>query len=471
MPIELPNLDDRTYDDLVQEALSSIPAYAPDWTNYNPSDPGIALIELFAYLTEMQIYRLNRVTDANQYAFLKLLNGADWQPSPQKTLNEEIGETVRKLWKPERAVTCEDYERLSTENFNDWLVETGQLQAVGRIQRAYCVAERNLAANIEEERRKNAPGHISVVILPPFKSDFKFEDLDDLTKLEIQPSEEQRQVLWKYLDDRRLLTTRHHVVGPTYVPISAEILVARQPDAVDKDLYKEILNKIARFFSPLPDPKTSNKQEWTFGRDIYVSELYKLLEQIEGIDYLPDILLTSQCPPQSDRCVAAQPIWNDEGDQIGLQLYNHHLPAPRLNRQNIVIAANENFRAASLKIAVTPTANTNIADLKQRIQAAVREFFKTLRRQPDPNNPNPTRIQVVTSGNNKIIRQTRLEVISRNPIQYRDLGFQDLNLNQIAGIQTVTSIDLGKTEIVIEPQQVIDLSQQVRVEGGENDEN
>src|SRR4028119_1687981 len=113
MPIELPNLDDRTYEDLVQEALSLIPNYAPDWTNYNPSDPGITLIELFAYLSEMLIYRLNRVTDANQYTFLKLLNGEDWKPSPQKTLNEEIRETVLELRKSERAVTCEDFENLA----------------------------------------------------------------------------------------------------------------------------------------------------------------------------------------------------------------------------------------------------------------------------------------------------------------------------------------------------------------------
>ena len=60
MPLPLPNLDDRSYTDLVEEARRLIPTYAPEWTNHNPSDPGIMLIELFAYLTEMLIYRLNR---------------------------------------------------------------------------------------------------------------------------------------------------------------------------------------------------------------------------------------------------------------------------------------------------------------------------------------------------------------------------------------------------------------------------
>jgi hypothetical protein len=50
MPLDLPNLDDRTYEDLVAEALRLIPNYAPEWTNYNPSDPGITLIEISAIL-------------------------------------------------------------------------------------------------------------------------------------------------------------------------------------------------------------------------------------------------------------------------------------------------------------------------------------------------------------------------------------------------------------------------------------
>ena len=65
MPLQLPNLDDRRYNDLVTEALARLPTYSQEWTNYNPSDPGITLIELFAYLTDMLLYRLNRVTDNN----------------------------------------------------------------------------------------------------------------------------------------------------------------------------------------------------------------------------------------------------------------------------------------------------------------------------------------------------------------------------------------------------------------------
>ena len=68
-----PNLDDRTWQDLVNEAVALIPKYAPQWTDQNPSDLGMALVELFAFLVEGLTYRLNRVPYKNYIAFLNLL--------------------------------------------------------------------------------------------------------------------------------------------------------------------------------------------------------------------------------------------------------------------------------------------------------------------------------------------------------------------------------------------------------------
>ncbi len=68
-----PDLDDRTWKDLVEEARTLIPKYAPQWTDHNPSDLGITLVELFAWLVEGLIYRLNRVPEKNYISFLNLL--------------------------------------------------------------------------------------------------------------------------------------------------------------------------------------------------------------------------------------------------------------------------------------------------------------------------------------------------------------------------------------------------------------
>jgi baseplate J-like protein len=71
--IPSPKLDDRAFDDIVAEAVRLIPRYCPEWTNHNPSDPGITLIELAAWMTDVILYRLNRVPEKNYVAFLNLL--------------------------------------------------------------------------------------------------------------------------------------------------------------------------------------------------------------------------------------------------------------------------------------------------------------------------------------------------------------------------------------------------------------
>jgi predicted phage baseplate assembly protein len=73
MPIQLPNLDDRRYQQLVDEALARIPVHTPEWTNFNPSDPGVTLIQVFAFLTESLLYRCNQIPERNRKKFLQLL--------------------------------------------------------------------------------------------------------------------------------------------------------------------------------------------------------------------------------------------------------------------------------------------------------------------------------------------------------------------------------------------------------------
>ena len=66
-------LDDRRFQDLVSEARLRITRTCPEWTEHNVSDPGITLIELFAWMTEMTIFRLNRVPDKLHVTLLELL--------------------------------------------------------------------------------------------------------------------------------------------------------------------------------------------------------------------------------------------------------------------------------------------------------------------------------------------------------------------------------------------------------------
>jgi predicted phage baseplate assembly protein len=92
-------LDDRRFQDLVSEARLKISRACPEWTEHNVSDPGITLIELFAWMTEMTIYRLNRVPDKLHVALLELLGIRLDGPSAATTslrfrLAEPADETV-----------------------------------------------------------------------------------------------------------------------------------------------------------------------------------------------------------------------------------------------------------------------------------------------------------------------------------------------------------------------------------------
>ncbi|MDZ8188756.1 MAG: putative baseplate assembly protein [Nostoc sp. ChiSLP02] len=79
------NLDDRTFDDLVDECIMRIPRYCPEWTDHNLSDPGITLIELFAWLTDQMLLRFNQVPRKNYVAFLELLGIRLQPPAPAYT--------------------------------------------------------------------------------------------------------------------------------------------------------------------------------------------------------------------------------------------------------------------------------------------------------------------------------------------------------------------------------------------------
>ncbi|AFZ01388.1 putative baseplate assembly protein [Calothrix sp. PCC 6303] len=79
------DLDDRTFKDLVEECILRIPRYCPEWTNYNPGDPGITMVELFAWLTDQMLLRFNQVPRRNFVVFLEMLGIRLLAAAPAKT--------------------------------------------------------------------------------------------------------------------------------------------------------------------------------------------------------------------------------------------------------------------------------------------------------------------------------------------------------------------------------------------------
>lgn len=73
MTLPAPHLDDRSFQDLVDDAKRLVQQRCPEWTDHNVSDPGVTLIETFAWMTDLLLYRLNRVPDRHYVKFLELI--------------------------------------------------------------------------------------------------------------------------------------------------------------------------------------------------------------------------------------------------------------------------------------------------------------------------------------------------------------------------------------------------------------
>jgi hypothetical protein len=364
--IPQPTLDDRAYDDLLEEALALIPSLAPQWTNHNPSDPGITLVELFAWLTEMLVYRVNRLPEASTRAFLRLLNGPLWTPGPD--LDADVRSTVLDLRRRHRAVTAKDYEELA--------------QAVPGVKWAHCVPRRNLAEPTEVRRVIPREGYISLIVVP----DPEQTGLVDPASWPGAPlpGDDLRTAVDTHLESRRLLTVRQAIVSPVYVPIQAEIIIATRPDVPVGPLRTRVQRALQEYLNALTGGP--ERAGWPFGRDVYVSELYHLLEmEVPGVDYVPDITLSSTCPEGTPCCVAGEELWNEKGDQIGIALKAHHLPwVPNGTPDDpedplsIDVVIGSVFLPVRIEIQATAAAGIKAAKARHMAKTAVKRLFHPL---------------------------------------------------------------------------------------------
>lgn len=82
MSLDSPDLDDRTFEEIFEEARRQIPVYSDEWSDHNPHDTGIALLELLAWISETYTYQINRITDDHREKYLQLLGVRRRPPQP-----------------------------------------------------------------------------------------------------------------------------------------------------------------------------------------------------------------------------------------------------------------------------------------------------------------------------------------------------------------------------------------------------
>jgi hypothetical protein len=303
-------------------------------------------------------------------------------------LSEDVRATVVDLRQRHRAVTGEDYELLAVE-------------ASPRVMRARSVPRRNLDALAEAARTAPRPGYVSVIVVPARPAPAPASPTPALPPI---PDPQLLKDIQAYLEPRRLLTVRNVVVGPIYVPVQPTIVLAARPDVPAGDVRREVKAAVDGFLDPLTGGGDgSGGAGWPFGRDVYVSEVYQLLEGVPGVDYVVDVRLASVWPepgsketfPDGLRAVPATPLWHESGDAIGLALEAHHLPWPRidprqLERQIVVGTAFVPVRVR-VEVVFQPDYALAPAAARQRVQAAVLPLFHPLLGGPDGSGPRDIR--------------------------------------------------------------------------------
>jgi hypothetical protein len=205
------------------------------------------------------------------------------------------------------------------------------------------------------------------------------------------PSKELLDAVRDYLEPLRLLTVRQSVAAPVYAPVQAEIVVARRPDYPEAAVRESIAKELGRFLDPLVGGAGAGGaagsaggagEGWPFGRDVYVSEIYQLLEKIPGVDYVPSVDLSSECPPASPRCVAAAGLWHDNGDFIGLGLRAHHLPWALIDPDSLFVGSASAFVPVEVRVTARAEAGTVAAEVRRRVKQAVLSLFHPLHEGP-----------------------------------------------------------------------------------------
>jgi hypothetical protein len=255
MSLPLENLDAKTFEQLVGEAKKRIPIYAPQWTDHNLHDPGITLIELFAWLMEMQIYRLNKVPDDALWTFLRLMGiqkASETEANGIQTLDQAVMWARKDMKTVTRAVTSEDYETLALA-LNSPGGDVARVKAIPRYH---------------PRQHQDVPGLVTVVVVPASGS----PGLDFLN------------AVYRHLDQHRLLSTQLFVTLPRYVEVGVQAVVTIKPEYLGHTIENKVKERLDRFLHPLTGGIEG--KGWPFGRPVYISEMYEVIDGVEGVDYV-----------------------------------------------------------------------------------------------------------------------------------------------------------------------------------------
>lgn len=177
-----------------------------------------------------------------------------------------------------RMITAEDFAAVATSQFNQAQESIpAPPQPADLVERVIVVPGKKLQGTGPFPEQ---PGVVSVIILPRPASPID---------VELQPSDSLMAKVTRFLDRRRLLTTRVFVVRPRYEPISLDIQLTAEAHTNAEQLKGAIDMRIRQFFHPLTGGDQGDG--WPMGRSVHRSELFQLIESMPGVDHVDAIVI------------------------------------------------------------------------------------------------------------------------------------------------------------------------------------
>ena len=108
------------------------------------------------------------------------------------------------------------------------------------------------------------------------------------------PSENFRRTVCRHLDRHRLVTTQVEVVAPNYVRVSVQATVLLKSGFDIEASRLAVVRALEKFLRPIPEAGDTENEGWPFGRTVYKSEIYRLIENVEGVDCVENVVLTAE---------------------------------------------------------------------------------------------------------------------------------------------------------------------------------
>ncbi len=288
MQIQFPDLATRTYKDILEEMISTIPKYSEDWTNYNPSDPGIMILETLAWIFDATFYRINRIPEESYINFLRLIAGAGGEEVDKQLeiLKKDPNSDRYQIEILEYLKEIEESKKGGQINKNIIEMKAAALRFIKSKYRAITEEDfRTLAIEATEKNNEKDPKVKRVEINKGHEGKIDITIISD----QLDKYDELKKKVKNYLEPRRLLCTKINVTEPDYSPVNIFIevvclLQTRQDMTADK-----IKENILEFLDPLKGGH--DKKGWVYGRALTVFELYHIIEETEGVDHARSVIM------------------------------------------------------------------------------------------------------------------------------------------------------------------------------------